>query len=310
MIFHQAHTNFLEYLEVIKNKSQNTIIQYDRHLNKFYEYLEDKNIDSNNFEVEKITLDLAEWFRTYLYKSASKSISIKTANAYMISLRAFLKYCEKKWIKSLSPTAIDLIKADPRMVEYLTKDELERLFEAPNLNTIIWLRDLAIMKMIYSTGLRISELTNLNIKDVDLKRLEFWVRWKGKKVRVVYLTEDSAKLIKKYLEKRSDNFDALFIRHNIKTENLQITDEVYWEKMRLSRFFITTMIKKYAQKAFILKNISAHTLRHSFATTLLSNGAWIRDVQEMLGHSSITTTQVYTHVTNPQLKNAHKKFMK
>lgn len=310
MIFHQAHTNFLEYLEVIKNKSQNTIIQYDRHLNKFYEYLEDKNIDSNNFEVKKITLDLAEWFRTYLYKSASKSISIKTANAYMISLRAFLKYCEKKWIKSLSPTAIDLIKADPRMVEYLTKDELERLFEAPNLNTIIWLRDLAIMKMIYSTGLRISELTNLNIKDVDLKRLEFWVRWKGKKVRVVYLTEDSAKLIKKYLEKRSDNFDALFIRHNIKTENLQITDEVYWEKMRLSRFFITTMIKKYAQKAFILKNISAHTLRHSFATTLLSNGAWIRDVQEMLGHSSITTTQVYTHVTNPQLKNAHKKFMK
>jgi len=310
MIFHQAHTNFLEYLEVIKNKSQNTIVQYDRHLNKFYEYLEDKNIDSNSFEVEKISLDLAEWFRTYLYKSASKSISIKTANAYMISLRAFLKYCEKKGIKSLSPTAIDLIKADPRMVEYLTKDELERLFSTPNKDTIIWLRDLAIMEMIYSTWLRISELTNLNIKNVDLKRLEFWVRWKGKKVRVVYLTKKSAELIKNYLEKRSDNFDALFIRHNIKTENLQITDEIYWEKMRLSRFFITTMIKKYALKAFILKNISAHTLRHSFATTLLSNWAWIRDVQEMLWHSSITTTQVYTHVTNPQLKNAHRKFMK
>jgi len=309
MIFHQAHTNFLEYLEVIKNKSQNTIIQYDRHLNKFYEYLEEKNIDSNAFEVEKITLDLAEWFRTYLYKVAKKSISIKTANAYMISLRAFLKYCEKKWIKSLSPTAIDLIKADPRMVEYLTKEELERLFLAPITENLIWTRDLAIMEMIYSTGLRISELTNLNISDVDLKRLEFWVRWKGKKVRVVYLTKHSAELIWNYLEKRSDNFDALFIRHNIKTENLSITDEVYWEKMRLSRFFITTMIKKYALKAFILKDISAHTLRHSFATTLLSNWAWIRDVQEMLGHSSITTTQVYTHVTNPQLKNAHKKFM-
>jgi len=310
MIFHQAHTNFLEYLEVIKNKSQNTIIQYDRHLNKFYEYLEDKNIDSNNFLVEKITLDLAEGFRTYLYKTATKSISIKTANAYMISLRAFLKFCEKKWIKSLSPTSIDLIKAEPRMVEYLTKEELERLFSAPDINTIIWLRDLAIMEMIYSTWLRISELTNLDIKNVDLKRLEFWVRWKGKKVRVVYLTKKSWELIKNYLEKRSDNFDALFIRHNIKTENLSITDEVYWEKMRLSRFFITTMIKKYALKAFILKNISAHTLRHSFATTLLSNWAWIRDVQEMLGHSSITTTQVYTHVTNPQLKNAHRKFMK
>ncbi len=310
MLFHTAHTNFLEYLEVIKNKSQNTIIQYDRHLSKFYEYLEDKNLDSNKFEVEKITLDLAEWFRTYLYKVAEKSISIKTANAYMISLRAFLKYCEKKWIKSLSPTAIDLIKADPRMVEYLTSEELERLFSTPSQETIIWTRDLAIMEMIYSTGLRISELTNLDIKNVDLKRLEFWVRWKGKKVRVVYLTKKSAELINNYLEKRSDNFDALFIRHNIKTENLQITDEVYWEKMRLSRFFITTMIKKYALKAFILKNISAHTLRHSFATTLLSNWAWIRDVQEMLGHSSITTTQVYTHVTNPQLKSAHKKFMK
>jgi len=310
MIFHQIHTSFLEYLEVIKNKSQNTIVQYDRHLNKFYEYLEDKNIDSNKFEVEKISLDLTEWFRTYLYKSAKKSISIKTANAYMISLRAFLKYCEKKWITSLSPTAIDLIKADPRMVEYLTKEELERLFSAPSKETVIWLRDLAIMEMIYSTGLRISELTNLNIKDVDLKRLEFWVRWKGKKVRVVYLTKNSAELIKNYLNSRSDNFEALFIRHNVKNENLKITDEVYWEKMRLSRFFITTMIKKYALKAFILKNISAHTLRHSFATTLLSNWAWIRDVQEMLGHSSITTTQVYTHVTNPQLKNAHKKFMR
>jgi len=313
MIFHTAHNNFLEYLEVIKNKSQNTIIQYDRHLNKFYEYLEDKNIDSNNFEVEKITLDLAEWFRTYLYKVAEKSISIKTANAYMISLRAFLKYCEKKWIKSLSPTAIDLIKADPRMVEYLTKEELERLFEAPDTNSIIWLRDLTIMEMIYSTGLRISELTSLDIKNVDLKRLEFWVRWKGKKVRVVYLTKKSAQLIKDYLEKRSDNFDALFIRHNTPLNPpLQEGNniEIYWDKMRLSRFFITTMIKKYAQKAFILKNISAHTLRHSFATTLLSNWAWIRDVQEMLGHSSITTTQVYTHVTNPQLKSAHKKFMK
>ena len=238
MLLHKAHNNFLEYLEVIKNKSQNTIVQYDRHLNKFYEYLEDKNIDSNKFNVEKITLELSEGFRTYLYKSAQKSISIKTANAYMISLRAFLKYCEKKWIKTLSPTAIDLIKADPRMVEYLTKEELERLFEAPNKESIIWLRDLAIMEMIYSTGLRISELTNLDIKNVDLKRLEFWVRWKGKKVRVVYLTKKSAELKRDYLEKRSDNFDALFIRHNIKTENLKITDEVYWEKMRLSRFLL------------------------------------------------------------------------
>ncbi len=305
--FHKTHTAFLEYLEVIKNKSQNTIEQYNRHLTKFGEYLEEKNIDSYSFEVEKITLKLAEWFRTYLHKNAERSISVKTANAYMITLRAFLKYCEKQWIKTLSGTAIDLIKADPRMVEYLTQEELDRLFATPQTSTIIWARDLAIMECIYSTGLRISELTGLNIKDIDLKRLEFWVRWKWKKVRVVYLTEHAAKLIKEYLNIRQDHLSPLFIRHNVQPDQIDVLED---EKMRLSRFFITNMIKRMAQKAFILKNISAHTLRHSFATTLLSNGAWIRDVQEMLGHASITTTQVYTHVTNPQLKNTHWKFMK
>ncbi len=307
MKFHKTHTAFLEYLEVIKNKSQNTIEQYNRHLTKFSEYLEEKNIDSYDFKVEKISLKLAEWFRTYLHKSATKSISVKTANAYMITLRAFLKYCEKQGIKTLSGTAIDLIKADPRMVEFLTQEELERLFAAPQTSTIIWTRDLAIMECIYSTGLRISELTSLNIKDIDLKRLEFWVRWKWKKVRVVYLTEKSAQLIQKYLDMRQDHLSPLFIRHNVKPEQIDILED---EKMRLSRFFITNMIKRYAGKAFILKNISAHTLRHSFATTLLSNWAGIRDVQEMLGHASITTTQVYTHVTNPQLKNTHGKYMR
>ena len=305
--FHKTHTAFLEYLEVIKNKSHNTIEQYNRHLTKFGEYLEEKNIDSYSFEVEKITLKLAEGFRTYLHKNAAKAISVKTANAYMITLRAFLKYCEKQWIKTLSGTAIDLIKADPRMVEYLTQEELDRLFAAPQTSTIIGARDLAIMECIYSTGLRISELTWLDIKDIDLKRLEFWVRWKWKKVRVVYLTEHSAKLIKNYLNIRKDHLSPLFIRHNVQPDKIDILED---EKMRLSRFFITNMIKKYAGKAFILKNISAHTLRHSFATTLLSNWAWIRDVQEMLGHASITTTQVYTHVTNPQLKNTHWKYMK
>jgi len=307
MIFNEAHKSFLNYLEVIKNKSPKTIEQYDRHLNKFVDFLEDENIDSYKFKVSEITLKLADNFREYLYKVAKKRISVKTANAYMISIRAFLKYLEKKWHKSLSATSIDLIKAETRQVEFLTKDELKRLFEAVDTSSIIWTRDLAIMEMIYCTGLRISELTNLNIKDVDLKRKEFAVRWKWRKVRVVYITPGAAELIRNYLDKRNDHLSPLFIRHNINSQNIDILED---EKMRLSRFFMTTMIKKYALKAYILKDISAHTLRHSFATTLLDSWADLRSIQEMLGHSSITTTQVYTHVTNKKLKEIHKKFMK
>ncbi|MCD5380353.1 tyrosine-type recombinase/integrase, partial [Candidatus Gracilibacteria bacterium] len=184
---------------------------------------------------------------------------------------------------------------------------LERLFAAVRPSTIIGARDIAIMECIYSTGLRISELTGLNIKDIDLDRQEFGIRGKGKKVRVVYLTDNAAKLIKDYLNVRQDHLSPLFIRHNVKPDQIDILED---EKMRLSRFFITNMIKRYAQKAFILKNISAHTLRHSFATTLLNNGAGLREIQEMLGHSSINTTQVYTHVTNPKLKETHGKYMR
>jgi len=306
MLFIETHKNFLDYLEVIKNKSSKTVEQYDRHLKKFEEYLEEKNIDSFKFELEKLDLKLVEWFRTFLYKK-NANISIKTANAYMITIRSFLKYTEKKEIKTISPTSIDLIKAEPRQVEFLTEEELERLFKVPNINTIIWARDLAIMECIYSTWLRISELTNLNKKDIDLERKEFAVRWKWKKVRVVFLTDTSANLIKAYLEKRNDNLSPLFIRHNIKLENIDAFDD---ENTRLTRFFITKMIKKYALKAFILKDISAHTLRHSFATSLLDAWADLRSIQEMLWHSSITTTQVYTHVTNKKLKEVHNKFMK
>lgn len=306
MKFIDSHEKFLDYLEVIKNKSPKTIEQYDRHLRRFGEYLEEKNIDSYVFEVEEITLPLAEWFRTYLHKSSLRQISIKTANAYMITLRAFLKYLEKQWVDTLAPTRIDLIKAEDRRVEFLTEDELARLFKVPNSETIIWSRDLAIMECIYSTWLRISELTALDKKDIDLERKEFAVRGKWRKIRVVFLTDHSTGLIKDYLLKRHDHLSPLFIRHNVKADQIDVLED---ENMRLSRFFITGMVKSYALKAHILKNISAHTLRHSFATTLLDKWADLRSIQEMLWHSSITTTQVYTHVTNKKLKEVHKKFM-
>ena len=307
MLFKTAHINFLNYLEVIKNKSPKTAEQYDRHLRKFNGFIIDSlKKDINKFKVKDIVLDVAEKFRSYLYEQ-NRTISIKTANAYMITLRSFLKFLEKKWHPSMSATAIDLIKADDRHVEFLNEEELDRLFSATDTSTIIWTRDLAIMECVYSTWLRISELTALNISDINLKRREFAVRWKWKKVRVVYLTKHSAKLIENYLEMRKDHMTPLFIRHNIKMENIDALEN---EKVRLTRFFITNMVKKYASKAFILKNISAHTLRHSFATTLLSNWADLRAIQEMLWHASITTTQVYTHVTNKKLREVHSKFMK
>lgn len=305
MQFSLAHEKFLNWLEVIKNKSQKTVEQYDRHLKKFDEYLRAKN--HWDLAVGNITLDIAEWFRSYLYKTSKTQISIKTANAYMITLRSFLKYLEKSGIKSLSATSIDLIKAETRRVEFLAEDELEKLFKKPNTQTVIGKRDIAIMECIYSTGLRISELTNLNRTDINLETREFAVRGKWRKLRVVYLTDTAAKLIREYLTARNDTYAPLFIRHNFKWENIDSLDD---ESLRLSRFYITTMIKEYAVKAGILKDISAHTLRHSFATTLLTKWADLRSIQEMLGHASINTTQVYTHVTNPKLKEIHTKFMK
>ena len=273
----EAHTKFLEYLESIKNNSQKTVEQYDRHLKKFEEYLKEKGLE--NINVEKLNLEIFEDFRASLYRW-KKKISVKTANAYMITMRSFLKFLWKRWLDSLAPWKIDLIKHEDRRVEFLTEEELDRLFNCPDTWTITGLRDLAIMKCIYSTGLRISELTNLNIENIDLERKEFAVRWKWRKLRVVYLTDDSAESIRKYLQKRNDHLKPLFIRHNAKAENIDILTD---ENMRLSRFFITTMIKKYAKQAIILKDI------------------W---------HASITTTQVYTHVTNQKLKEVHKKFMK
>ena len=201
------------------------------------------------------------------------------------------------------------MKAQDREVTFLTSEEMGRFFESIDRDTIQGKRDYAISECIYSTGLRISELTALNRHDVNLDTLEFAVRGKWGKLRVVYLTEGAKNAIHAYLEARSDDFSPLFIRHNFSDENIH-SSLLSNEAVRLTRFFITNMVKGYGLLAGILKNMHAHTLRHSFATTLLTNGADIRIIQELLGHASITTTQVYTHVTNPKLKEAHQKFHK
>lgn len=303
MQFKKAHTDFLSWLEFDKYKSQKTVEQYNRHLNKFREFLIYKNI--KDFEVEDLNIKLATEFRYFVH--SGKEISMKTANAYMITLRSFLKYLEKMGLESLSSTSIDLVKAENRRVEFLTPEEINRLFEEPNIKKIRGLRDLAIMICIYHSGLRVSELVSLDKNSIDFSRREFSIRGKWRKLRIVYLSQEAIWLIKEYLSSRSDNFKPLFIRHNYDEQNIDVLDD---DKVRLSRFFITKMIWDYARKAGINKNTSAHTLRHSFATTLLTNGADIRAIQELLGHASISTTQVYTHVSNPRLKEVHDKFLK
>lgn len=225
----------------------------------------------------------------------------------MITFRTFFKFLKKKGIGCVDPTTIDLIKSQDRQVTFLTDEEIKMLFGSIGTETIQDKRDLAILECIYSTGLRISELTSLNRAHIKPDTQELSIRGKGSKLRIVYLTQRSIESIQRYLEARTDHFSALFIRHNYDpsdAKSMHLTDE----SMRLTRHFITDMVGKRALKAGIMKTVSAHTLRHSFATTLLEHGADIRAIQELLGHSSITTTQVYTHVTNPRLKEIHQKF--
>lgn len=336
MLYFDAIEKFLLWLRIHKNYSERTIIQYERHLAKFLffmhpnaEFFQKKkinhasvflNIPVNNTTQEKIYSELRKYirkiattkvedikintldnFRLNLYNN---NISTKTINAYLISIRAFFKYINKNWIANIQVSDIDLVKIEDRKVEFLNKDELKRLFSSPDLWDIKWIRDIAIMECIYSTWLRVSELVALSRKDINLKRKEFAIRWKWWKIRVVYLTDNASLLIKNYLEKRTDVYKPLFINHNF-IDNWNFLDE---ERFRLTRFFITNMIKSYALKANIFKKTTAHTLRHSFATTLLQNWADLRSIQELLWHKNISTTQIYTHVTNPELHKIHKKF--
>ena len=220
----------------------------------------------------------------------------------MTALRSFLKYLVKRDIKSLAPDKIELAKADSRQVSFLDRDDLKRLFEAPwkqNIPDLVRLRDTAILHLLFSTGLRVAEAAALERDNVNLKRDEFTVRGKGDKLRVVFLSEEARSALHTYLEHRGDASSYLFIRHD---RGAAMTD------MPLSPRSIQRIVDGHARAAGITKRVTPHMLRHSFATDLLQNGADIRSVQSLLGHSSITTTQIYTHVTNKGLHDVHKKF--
>jgi site-specific recombinase XerD len=292
---------YLEYCEIAQNKSSKTIENYKHYLKRFEEFL------SENMKPKDLDLRKVQNFRMFLNRMVDdkgKKLSIKTQNYHLIALRAFLKYLTKNDVRTLAPEKIELSKIPERTVEFLTHEELERLFKAVDQTKKSGKRDTAILETLYSTGLRVSELCSLNREQVDLKRREFMVRGKGRKPRIVFLSKKAVEKVEDYLKTRDDNFKALFINSG-KGQKPDILDE---EKRRLTTVSIENVVRKYALKAGIIKKVTPHTLRHSYATELLANGADIRSVQEMLGHSSITTTQIYTHVTNKGLKEIHDKF--
>lgn len=291
---------FLEYIEIEKGRSLKTVENYNHYLSRFFEFSKissPKDITEEKVREFRLTLNRQNGRKVKGQQSAT--MKKNTQNYYLIALRSFLKYLLKKNITSLRPDTIELAKTPGRQIDPVSSGELERLLAAPNGSSISDLRDKALLELFFSTGLRLAELCSLN-RDLDLSKDEFSIRGKGEKVRVVFLSSEAKSAIKAYLSKRGDMEEAMFI---------QVSNNKTSEKdLRLTPRSIQRIVKKYAIKAGISKNVTPHMLRHSFATDLLQNGADIRSVQMMLGHANIATTQVYTHVTDRQLQEIHKKF--
>ncbi|MFA6585939.1 MAG: site-specific tyrosine recombinase/integron integrase [Candidatus Paceibacterota bacterium] len=295
----QLKREFLEYLEIEKGSSLKTIENYERYLVKFLEFSKIKKAD-------EITDSLVREFRLFLNRQSAgnnratgQTLKKKTQNYYLIALRSFLKYLARHQIKSLPAECIELAKVDERSLDLISSQELNRLLDAPKGNDLKSLRDRAILYLLFSTGLRVSELCSLT-RDMDFSSGEFPIRGKGSKVRVVFISDEAQKAVKEYLKQRKDMDDSLFVK---------VGDEkAAKENKGLARRSIERIVKHYAIKAGISKKVTPHIIRHCFATDLLQNGADIRSVQMMLGHSNISTTQIYTHITDKQLLDIHKKY--
>jgi site-specific recombinase XerD len=306
MIVQEAIQEFLSYCEVEKNQSPKTLENYSRYLSEFQLFY------GKEKDIKGLTLQELKKYRIHLNRKENDkgdTLSIKTQNYYLIAVRAMLKYLIKLDLDVLAPDKIELAKVEERVVDFLDREELEKLFASVDLTKKTGRRDLAILECLYSTGLRVSELCNLNRSQVNLETKEFAVRGKGSKLRIVFLSDMAAQRIAEYLATRQDNYEPLFISaSNRSAGTIDVTGK--GEKFRLGRDTVEKVVQKYRLQSGILKKVTPHTLRHSFATELLKNGADIRSIQEMLGHSSITTTQIYTHVTHSKLKETHSKFHK
>ncbi len=297
-------TEFLEYLEIEKGCSFLTTRVYRHYLDRFHNWLSE---NSPTRRAEDIDLELIRRYRLYLAHLRTRNgllLKRVSQSYHIIALRAFLRYLlVKRDIPTLSPDKIELPKQSSRSVSFLDSEQIKRLLSSPQISNEIGLRDKAILETFFSTGLRVSELVRLNRDQIDLKRQEFGVKGKGNKPRVVFLSDTASQWIERYLQSRQDHFKPLFIRYSGSVDT-----QKNGEKMRLTARSIEKIVAKYARRCGLSIKVSPHTLRHSFATDLLIGGADLRSVQEMLGHESIRTTQVYTHVTNRHLKEVHKAF--
>ena len=297
--------DFLQYCEIEANLSQGTIKMYDYYLLELISFLK-KETQREKLTVSDINDENLRLYRVFLNrKISSKSkapIKRSTQMNFLVSLRAFLRYLMlDRQLDVMSPEKVKLGKGQDRQIKILTTEQVGLLLKEPNLTRVDGLRDRAVLELLFSTGLRVSELCSLNVSDVNLKTLEISVLGKGRKVRVVFVSEQAAWALKSYLARRGSEVKPLFIRIKGPTA----VDE---NALRLSTRSVEYLIKKYASKAGLAIDPTPHTLRHTFATDLLRNGADLRSVQELLGHKNVSTTQIYTHVTNPQLKEVHKKF--
>lgn len=298
-------TDFLEYLQIERNVSPLTIRNYKHYLNRFSKWF--LQVSSTPSDVSKINEDAIRRYRVYLARLADhNNLTLKriTQNYHLIALRAFLRYLAKKDIKVITPEKIELGKAESRSLKFLNKEQLLRLLNQPDISTAQGLRDKAIIELLFSTGLRVSELVKLNRETIDFKSREIGIIGKGGRARVVFISEAATIWLQKYLAFRKDKYKPLFVRYSGK----KVSPNQGQEGLRLSARSIERAVEKYVKKARLPIKITPHGIRHTFATDLLTAGADLRAIQEMLGHKNISTTQIYTHVTNPQLKEIHKKF--
>jgi site-specific recombinase XerD len=299
MLFTKVKTDFLEYLELEQNRSQKTIENYDHYLTRLIDF-------AGDIQVKDIDVELIRKWRLWLNRlgtNTSDELGKATQNYHLIALRSFLKYCAKRDITALPADKVELARTKRKQVTFLNEDELQRIFTQPDQNTIAGIRDRAILELLFSSGLRVSELVGLDRDHINLKRREFMVRGKGQKDRPIFISPEAAKWVEHYLQKREDTARPLFVRYS-GSKQVDLSGNF----QRLTARSVQRLVARYALLAGITKHVSPHTLRHSFATDLLMNGADLRSVQAMLGHSNIATTQIYTHVTDPHLRSVHEKF--
>lgn len=292
-------TDFLEYQEIEQNRSQKTIANYDHYLSRLVDFMGDADIKKLDQEaIRQWRLALSR-----LQDTNGQPLSKTTQNYHLIALRSFLKYLAKRNIEAIPSDKIELASVKRPQIGFLTPEEVGRLVAAIDTSTPVGLRDRAIIELLFAGGLRVSELVSLNRDQINLERREFMVRGKGQKDRPIFMSPEASDWLEQYLKSRNDSIDPLFIHYGGSKD-----DSNSGTYQRLTVRSVQRLVKRYARAAGITKEVTPHTLRHSFATDLLMNGADIRSVQGLLGHANISTTQIYTHITDPRLKEVHERF--